>query len=63
MFLCIVYCLIMIILFCHQQHLAFIPRTGVKDSLVKSGAYPIDFGVRVAELHLGMLVARMQLQL
>ncbi|CAE7897870.1 unnamed protein product [Symbiodinium necroappetens] len=32
--------------------------TGVKDSLVKSGAYPIDFGVRVAELHLGMLAGR-----
>ena len=38
-----------------------VPRTGVKDGLEKSGAYPMDFGARVAELHLAMLVARRQL--
>ena len=35
----------------------------MKKGLEKSGAYPIGFGMRVAELHLGMLVARMQLNL
>ncbi|CAE7190226.1 spp-11 [Symbiodinium microadriaticum] len=32
--------------------------TGVKDGLEKSGAYPMDFGARVAELHLAMLDGR-----
>ncbi|CAE7425793.1 unnamed protein product, partial [Symbiodinium necroappetens] len=32
--------------------------TGTKHGLEKSGAYPINFGLRVAELHLGLVAGR-----
>ena len=36
-------------------------RTGIKNGLQRSGAYPLKFGVRVAELHVGLMVSKQQL--